>query len=231
MFSLLAFVFLLHLAIGVDMSYAGEKQLTIEWEQDSTDLPENSGNLDHWVLYSSQDPNLAFDQWVNEGMINYDPQVGLTHDFVITVPDGVETSYWFKMTAVSDSGIVSDPSDVQEGAPTVIDFKAPVAPVLSANYNNQTKTVTLTWTLDEGDTDIASVKVYKSSIAGGPYEDIGNQTSPYDYQIQASDSGKWLYFVVVAFDNNNNYSQNSNEAAVKLAMGVPFNLRVTVISQ
>jgi len=40
-----------------------------------------------------------------------------------------------------------------------------------------------------------------------------------------------LYFVVVLTDDDGNFSENSNELAIKLSMGVPFNVRVTVSSQ
>lgn len=215
------------------VSFGAEKVLTFEWEQEASDLPENGGDLDHWELFSTADSALPFDQWTKEGDVPYAGQTGLPYnaDFTITAPDGQVTNFWFKMTAVDAAGNSSEPSDFQEGAPTPIDFKPPPAPVLSADYNNQTKTVTLTWTQDDPDGDVASWKVYKSSTAGGPYAEVGDGTSPYSYVVQPSDSGKWLYFVVVAFDNEGNFSPNSNEVAVKLAMGVPFNLRVTVQAQ
>ena len=206
---------------------AGEKSVTVFWEQAEEDLPV----LDHWELFSSTDSGIPFVEWKKEGDITYTVGMPLTTDIVLTVPDGQETSLWFKMIAVAQNGTPSDPSELQENAPTVIDFKAPVPAVLSSSYNNQTKTVTLTWTVDPADTDIVSQKIFKSSVAGGPYIDIGEATSPYAYVVQPSDSGKWMYFVAVLTDNDGNFSQNSNEVAVKLSMGVPFNVRVTVSSQ
>ena len=215
---------------GYLISFAGDKQMTIAWEQEEADLP----SVDYWKLFSSTDGSLAFDQWKDEGNIPYVPDMPLTAPIIITAPDGQETSFWFKMTAVSSDGMSSSPSEVQENAPTVIDFKAPMPAVLSASYNNQTKTVTLTWMISPDDTDVAIQKLYRSSTAGGPYVVIGTDAemqSPYDYVVQPSDSGKWLYFVVVLTDSNGNFSDNSNEVAVKLSMGVPFNIRVTVSSQ
>jgi len=211
-------------------SYAADKNLTIEWEQAADDLP----TIDHWQLFSSTSVELSFEQWKDEGAIPYVPEMPLTVPIIITAPDGQETSFWFKMTAVDADGNSSVPSEIQENAPTVIDFKAPMPAVLSASYNNQTKTVTLNWTVSPDDTDIAIQKLYKSSTAGGPYAEIagdGAVQSPYDYIVQPSDSGKWMYFVVVLTDNDGNFSENSNEVAVKLSMGVPFNVRVTVFSQ
>jgi len=220
-------------AFFTTVSFGADQSMTFEWEQAADDLPENGGDLDHWELFSTTDNALPFDQWRKEGDVPYAGQAELPYnaDFTIIAPDGQETNFWFKMTAVDTAGNSSDPSDYQEGHPTLVDFKPPPAPVASGDYNNQTKTVTLTWTQADPDGDVASWKVYKSSVAGGPYTEIGDGTSPYSYVVQPSDSGKWLYFTVVAFDNNGNFSPNSNEVAVKLAMGVPFNLKVTVSSQ
>jgi len=221
------FFFIICMAFALTAVYAADKNLTIAWEQDEVDLP----SVDYWKLFSSTDGQLPFDQWKDEGNIPYVLNMPLTAPIIITAPDGQETSFWFKMTAVDKDGLSSAPSEVQENAPTVIDFKAPVPAVLAGSYNNQTKTVTLTWVIDPSDTDVVIQKVYKSSVSGGPYTEIVAGVSPYDYTVQASDSGKWLYFVVVLTDNDGNFSQNSNELAVKLSMGVPFNVRVTVSAQ
>jgi hypothetical protein len=225
---ILIFVSVLTLAAG--LALAGERQLTFEWQQNAEDLPD----LAKWQLFMSLDPALPFDQWALQGDIVYDGTPASWYDatFSITVPDGAETSTWFKMTAVDTEGLSSDPSEMQEGAPTVIDFKPPAAVAdLAGTYDNQAKAVTLTWSTDPADTDIATQKVYKASSAGGPYTEIGSGSSPYVYQLQPADSGKWIYFVVVLTDNDGNFSPNSNEVAIKLAMGVPFGLKVTVISE
>lgn len=224
---------LLSIVLCFSIAYGAEKEMTVAWEQEASDLPENGGDLAKWNLYRSEDPALVWGSWILIGEILYNGGE-LTHTFTVTVPDGEETSLWFKMTAVDSAGNESAPSDVQEGAPTVIDFKPPVPAVLSASYESSTKMVTLTWTTDPGDTDIQYQKIYKSSTPGGPYTDISpgvTLTSPHAYQVQPSDSGKYLYFVAILVDYSGNTSQNSNEVAVKLAMGVPFNIRVTVNSQ
>jgi hypothetical protein len=214
---------------------AADKTLTFEWEQLAEDLPENGGSLTHWILYSSPDGNLPLDQWNAEGQVDYTSQSATyTGDFTITVPDGVETEMWFRMKAygtTTEGAVESDFSEPAIPAPITIDFKPPAAPVATAAYNNQTKIVTLSWTQDPADTDVTVHRVYKSATAGGPYEDLGNQTSPFAYTVAPADSGKWLYFVVVAHDDDGNFSPNSNEVAVKLVMGVPFNLRVNVSAQ
>jgi len=220
------------LAFGVQ---AAEKQLTLEWDQAEDDLPSNGGDLDHWTLYSTNDNSLPFTDWKKEGDVPYTapgtPGTGIQTfqgDFNITAPDNAVTSFWFKMTASDVDGNESGASEFQAGAPTVIDFKAPAAPVAAGSYSSQTKAVTITWTSDSADTDITAYRVYKGLTSGGPYEDLGEQTSPFVYNVQTSDSGKWLYFVVAAYDNDNNRSADSAEVAVKLTMGVPFNLKVTV---
>jgi len=220
------------LAFGIQ---AAEKQLTLEWDQAEDDLPSNGGNLDHWTLYSTNDQSLPFADWKKEGDVQYTeegtPGAGIQTfqgDFNITAPDNAETSFWFKMTASDANQNESAPSEFQASAPTVIDFKAPAAPVAAGNYSSQTKTVTITWTSDSADTDITAYRVYKSLTSGGTYEDLGEQTSPFEYVVSSSDSGKWLYFVVAAYDDDDNRSADSAEVAIKLTMGVPFNLKVTV---
>jgi hypothetical protein len=135
------------------------------------------------------------------------------------------------MIAVDTEGLESDPSEAAIPAPIVIDFLPPKAPQALASYSSQTKTVTITWTQDVADSDVIAHRVHKSDVSGGPWEDLGNQTTPFAYQVQPSDSGKWMYFVVVAHDDDGNFSPSSNELAVKLVMGVPFNLKVTVSSE
>ena len=67
----------------------------------------------------SLDPDLPFDQWALQGDIDYDGNPASWYDatFTISVPDGAETSTWFKMTAIDTEGLSSDPSDYQGGRP------------------------------------------------------------------------------------------------------------------
>jgi len=220
----------LALTTSYNAAYGGDKQLTVFWEQAEDDLPD----IDHWQLYSSTDSELEFAFWKDEGSIAYTgPGMPLTTSIVITAPDGQETSLWFRMQAVDKNENRSLPSEVQENAPTVIDFKPPVPAVLTGSYDNKTKIVTLSWATDPADTDIVNQKLYKSNVPDGPYTvvDAESMQSPYDYVVQPSDSGKWIYFVIVLTDDDGNFSANSNEVAVKLSMGVPFNVRVTVSTQ
>jgi hypothetical protein len=207
---------------------AGNKQLTFAWEQTADDL----AVLDHWTLYKSED-EAAIWPWIKVGDVPYTgtPEDEYTAPFTITVPDNAETSLFFKMIAVDTEGLESDPSEAAIPAPIVIDFLPPKAPQALASYSSQTKTVTITWTQDVADSDVIAHRVHKSDVSGGPWEDLGNQTTPFAYQVQPSDSGKWMYFVVVAHDDDGNFSPSSNELAVKLVMGVPFNLKVTVSSE
>ena len=224
-----AVFFMAFLVACPDGAQAGDRQLTILYEQAEDDLPD----LDHWELFKSLDSAQAW-PWEKVGDIPYDgnPNSEYNADFTITVPDGAETSLWFKMTAVDKAGNSSAASEEATPAPIVIDFKPPAAVTdLAGDYDNQPKTVTLTWSTDPADTDIATQTVFYSSTAGGPYTEAGSGTSPYIYQVPQGGSGKWIYFVVVLTDNDGNYSANSNEAAVRLSMGVPFNLKVTVTAQ
>ena len=131
-----AIIFLVGLFV-VPQSQAATKQVTFEWQQNAEDLAE----LDHWELFMSLDPNLPFDQWTKQGDIPYTGTPADWYDatFTITLPDGAETQTWFKMVAVSKAALASDPSEPQENAPTVFDFKAPAASTdLAAAFNSQT---------------------------------------------------------------------------------------------
>lgn len=229
---ILPVIFAFFLIFYAGFAFCAQKQLTFEWEQESDDLPENGGPLTHWILYSSTNPDLALEQWKPEGQVDYvSQQATYSANFTITVPDDVETNMWFRMKAygATDEGAVeSDFSEPAIPAPIAIDFKRPSAPVASGTYDNKTKIVTLTWTQDAADTDVVAHRVYKSLVSGTDWQDLGNQVSPFNYQVQASDSGKWMYFVVVAQDDDGNTSYSSNEVAIKLVMGVPFNLKVNV---
>jgi hypothetical protein len=207
---------------------AGEKILKFAWEQDAADLVD----LDHWTLYSSLSDTSPFDSWKKEGDVPYASEAAeYSADFTVTAPEGVETSMWFKMIAVDRLGNASAPSDFAIPAPVVIDFKPPIAPItLAGTYDNQAKTVSLSWVADSGDTDIAKYKISSASTVGGPYTEIGESTTlDFVYTVPSGNTGKWMYFVIVAVDNDGNSSANSTELAVKLAMGVPFNLEVQVV--
>lgn len=181
--NILLAVIIIFLLFGAWVTYAGEKQLTFEWQQLAEDLPD----LAKWELFMSLDEALPFDQWASQGEIVYDGNPASWYDatFSITVPDGAETATWFKMTAIDKEGLSSEPSELQEGAPTIIDFKPPAAVAdLASSYNAQTKTVSLTWSTDPADTDIAKQEVFKASISGGPYESIGTGSGSFQYQVQ-----------------------------------------------
>ena len=214
--------------------FAAEKNVEFEWEQASEDLPENGGTLTGWELFSSTDPALPLDQWKSEGTIDYtSEETTYTGAFDITVPDGVETNMWFRMKALGSDGKHSDLSDPAVPAPLLIDFKPPAAPVATVAFDRATSSVTITWTQDAADTDLAAHRVFKAEASGGPYADLGVQTSPYVYDA-SGDVGKSLFFVVVAYDDDNNFSPNSNEVAVQVlpqGLFTPMNLKVKIVTQ
>jgi hypothetical protein len=219
------------LLVFAGTAWGATKSLTFKWEQTAEDLPENGGDLDHWELYSSADETLPFDQWNKEGDIAYSgpPAADYQAEFTVEVPDNSETNLYFKMVAVDSAGNVSAPSENAIPAPLLIDFKAPEAPVVAGTYDNKTKIVSLTWTQDAGDTDIAKYIVYVADTSGGTFVNAGESTTlNFDYQVPSGYSGKWTYFQVEAVDNAGNVSPKSMELAVKLAMGVPFNLEVQI---
>ena len=217
---------ILILLFGVCLAFAGEKQLLIEWQQDSANLPTLKG----WYLYKSEDLNAAW-PWEQVGeLIPYDGNPGsvYTAPFTITIPDGEETALFFKMVAEDTSGQRSGPSEMQAGAPTIIDFKPPDAPVLEASLNNYI--ISLTWSTAD---DVSRWEVYKKE-GTGPFVKIADADEPaYTYDASA-DVGKVLTFAVVAFDQAENYSPNSNEESFDILPtppASPFGLRVTVVEE
>jgi len=211
--------------------HAGNKTLTFQWTQGAEDLPDNGGDLAKWTLYSTLDDTAAFNLWKKEGDVPYvsPPTDPFKADFTITAPDGAETSMWFKMTASDTDDNESVPSDFATPAPIVIDFRAPQPPVLSGSYDGGTKEVTVTWTQDPGDTDVVNYIIESADAPGGTYAEIGQSaTSPFVYQVPATYTNKRIYFKATAVDDDGNSSAQSAELTVILAIGVPFNLEVTV---
>lgn len=222
---------LLVVLLSFGVAIAGEKTLTFEWEQ----APENLPTLQGWKLFQSEDLNAAW-PWSQVGdLIPYDGNPGsvYTSPFIITVPDGEETSLYFKMIAIDNQGQESIPSEMQSGAPTVIDFKPPTAPVLAMTYTAESLSANLTWTQAAADTDVVKWEIYKKE-GDNPFVKIADVEEPAYVYDGSGDLGKTLIFAVVAFDDADNYSTNSNEVSVTI-MPVPpfapFGLKVTVSTQ
>ena len=207
--------------------FAGEKQLTFEWTQEATNLP----TLDHWTLYKSTDLNAAW-PWEEVGQVPYDGTPGsvYTAPFTITVPDGEETNLFFKMTATDNLGQPSGPSEMQEGAPTLIDFLPPDATVLEGAYDSANLAVSLSWSASA---DAAKWEVYKKE-ASNPFIRVAEVTEPSYIYDASADVGKTLTFAVVTFDAAGNYSPNSNTVAFPILPVVPsspFGLKVTISTE
>lgn len=223
-------IVLFTLLLSAGLGFGGDKTLTFQWEQDDSNLL----TLDHWTLYQTSDPISSW-PWTKVGDIPYDGNPGAvyTAPFTITAPDGQETSYWFKLTAVDNQNQESDPSEAAIPAPTVIDFKAPLSPALSGVYDASTMTVNLSWVQDASDLDVVKWEVYKRE-SGGTFLKVGESTNPAYAYNASGDNGKTLTFTTVAFDDDGNYSPNSLEVAftiLPVVPSTPFGLKVTVITQ
>ena len=103
-----------------------------------------------------------------------------------------------------------------------------------------TKTLTATWQQAiPTENDLAGWKLYKATVAGGPY--TLDRTIPYVSQQTTYTSSApitvpdgqltTLYFVLSAFDTSGNESGKSNEVQVQidfLPPGNPFQLIITI---
>ena len=94
--------------------------------------------------------------------------------------------------------------------------------------------LTLTWNPNP-ETDLAGYKVYRSSVAGGPYTIEGNVvpslTPNFVWPVPANTEAM-QYFVVTAHDTAGNESVYSNEVSIFVdnkAPGMPQGLQVIII--
>ncbi len=116
--TLLIAVFLV--VVAVPFAYAGDKQLTFQWEQ--TLVPD----FDSWKLYMSEVSGGPYTQFGAKIVYDGTPSPNYSISKVLTSPDGQEKTYYFVVNAWDDKGNFS--ADSNE-ASAVIDFLAPGVPV------------------------------------------------------------------------------------------------------
>ncbi|MHC4372886.1 MAG: right-handed parallel beta-helix repeat-containing protein [Planctomycetota bacterium] len=116
------------------------------------------------------------------------------------------TTYYYVVTAVDTSTNESGYSN--EDSATPIDAP-PTAPTgLVANAGDST--VSLDWD-DNGESDLASYTVYRSTTSGSGYVSIATEIATSDYADNTVVNGTAYYYVVTAVDAGSNESGYSNE--------------------
>lgn len=98
--------------------FAGEKQLTLEWEQTITD------DFAGWTLYHSLD-NSTYEKFTDIDYI--ETKEVYTTTKTVTSPDGEDQTHWFYMTARDNSGNESERSNIVSED---IDFESPNIPYI-----------------------------------------------------------------------------------------------------
>ncbi|MEM2899202.1 MAG: fibronectin type III domain-containing protein [Thermoplasmata archaeon] len=97
------------------------------------------------------------------------------------------------------------------------DAKPPSAPEKVNAISSGDYSITLSWSMPK-ELDLRGYKIMRSSNSGGPYNEIANINNPNILNYNDSNLLPGTYFYVVcAYDEIPNYSQNSNEVSVKLS--------------
>jgi rhamnogalacturonan endolyase len=119
------------------------------------------------------------------------------------------TTYYYVVSAVNGSGESANSTEVSAtpSAPA-----APAAPTNLAASSPRKKQITLNWTQSTSP-NIASNKVYRAPVNGGPYSLVTTIAAATTYTDTGLTSGTTYYYVVTAVDSNNLESANSNQAS------------------
>jgi len=123
---------------------------------------------------------------------------GTTYYYVVTAED----------TSSNESGNSNQASGTPEAGPDVTPPSAPTG--LGASAGDAT--VGLDWN-NNGESDLAGYRVYRSTSSGGGYGDISGLIGSSAYTDNAVTNGTTYYYVVTAEDTSGNESGDSNEAS------------------
>ena len=120
-----------------------------------------------------------------------------------------DTTYFYVVTAVDNSGNESGNSNEASATPT--DTTPPAAPTgLAATAGDGQ--VDLDWD-DNAEPDLDSYNVKRSITSGGPYTTIATGVAASAYTDTTAVNDTTYFYVVTAVDNSGNESGNSNEAS------------------
>jgi fibronectin type 3 domain-containing protein len=178
----------------------GDKQVSLDWD-DNTD-----GDLTGYKVYRSMSSGGSYSEIAS---------LGLTSDYIDTGLTGGIT-YYYVVTAM-DNG-VNESVDSDEASATPTD-PPPAAPTgLAATPD--IKQISLDWD-DNGETDLAGYKVYRSTSSGGPYTEIASLGITSNYTDTGLTGGFTYYYVVTAVDggvNESGYSSEANATAAGITL-------------
>jgi fibronectin type 3 domain-containing protein len=169
---------------------AGEATVSLDWNDNS------EPDLGSYRVYRSTTSGSGYSEIANSLS---------SSDYVDnTAVNG--TTYYYVVTAVDISGNKS--ADSNEDSATPVDA-APAAPTgLAANAGDNV--VSLDWN-DNGESDLASYSVYRSTTSGSYGAALASNVSSSAYVDNTAVNGTTYYYVVTAVDNGSNESAYSEE--------------------
>jgi hypothetical protein len=135
------------------------------------------------------------------------PNVITTSYTDTTVVNG--TTYYYVVSAVNADGESANSSEVSA---TPNPATPPAAPTNLAASAPGKKKIRLTWT-QSSSPNIASNKVYRATVNGGPYSLIASIPAATTYQNTGLISGTTYYYVVTAVNSSGLESPQSNQAS------------------
>ncbi len=120
-----------------------------------------------------------------------------------------DTTYYWVVTALDTTDNESALSN--QASATPLDMTPPAPPTgLAANSGD--RSTVLDWS-DNGEPDLATYSVYRSTSAGGPYSPVASGVAASTYTDTGLTNGTTYYWVVTATDTSDNESTYSGEAS------------------
>ncbi|MBN1766242.1 MAG: hypothetical protein JW860_13360 [Sedimentisphaerales bacterium] len=172
---------------------AGDGSVDLDWNDNS------EPDLSHYNMYRSTTSGSGYSQIATDvSGSSYDDN---------TAANG--TTYYYVVTAVDTEDSESGFSN--EASATPQDATPPAAPT-SLSATAGTGTVSLNWN-NNGEPDLDSYNVYRSTTSGSGYSQIATDVSSSDYTDNSVANGTTYYYVVTAVDASSNESGFSNEAS------------------
>ncbi len=128
-------------------------------------------------------------------------------------------TYWYKVSAYDEVPNYSDNCTALSETP--LDDLAPSVPTgLTVTNVGTGENLDPSWTAPP-ELDLAGYKLYRSTISGGPYSLIATVGVITSYRDNGLTTGTTYYYVISAFDEIPNYSDNCTEVSGTPTVGVP----------
>ena len=182
-------------------STVAKSEVDLTWTAPQGD---GGSSLLHYNVYRSTD-NIAFTQ------IDTSTSTSYTDNSVI---NGV--NYYYKVSVINANGESGDSNTVS--AIPMGDVTPPTS--VSATANGIYGLVAVNWSypVDDGGIPVSEYTIYRSTLSGGPYTQVGSNTSALGFEETVL-NGFTYYYVVIA-QNQYRSSQFSSEVNVN-PIGVP----------